>query len=57
MTTPHPSTEPPPWARPRPDQVDPPVTNRLRRTVDTLPDWEPLPPGEILVRRGPDRES
>lgn len=28
-----------------------PVTSRLRRIVEELPDWEPLPPGEILVRR------
>ncbi|MEI5103892.1 hypothetical protein RB200_42235 [Streptomyces sp. PmtG] len=28
------------------------ATSRLRRTVEGLPDWEPLPPGETLVRRG-----
>lgn len=27
------------------------VTNRARRMVEGLPSWEPLPPGEILVRR------
>ncbi|MDW8810552.1 hypothetical protein P1P68_38585, partial [Streptomyces scabiei] len=28
-----------------------PVTRRLRRTVTDLPAWDPLPPGEQLVRR------
>ncbi|MFD5316849.1 hypothetical protein [Streptomyces sp. NPDC127098] len=27
------------------------LTSRLRRVVDSLPDWSPAPPGEILVRR------
>ena len=27
------------------------VTARVRHQVEGLPDWEPLPPGEILVRR------
>lgn len=27
------------------------VTNRARRMVEGLPGWEPLPPGEILIRR------
>ncbi|QIB41686.1 hypothetical protein [Streptomyces aureoverticillatus] len=27
------------------------VTKRQRRVVEGLPDWEPLPPGETLVRR------
>jgi hypothetical protein len=27
------------------------VTARVRNLVESLPDWEPLPPGEILVRR------
>ncbi|MET7849061.1 hypothetical protein AB0D78_17095 [Streptomyces avermitilis] len=27
------------------------VTSRLRRVVEGLPDWEPLPPGETVVRR------
>lgn len=27
------------------------VTNRVRRIVEGLPDWEPLPPGETVVRR------
>lgn len=28
-----------------------PATGRLRRIAQDLPDWEPLPPGEVLVRR------
>ncbi|MGW6690604.1 hypothetical protein [Streptomyces sp. NPDC054961] len=39
-----------PWAR-QPEATGP-STARLRRIVEGLPDWEPLPPGEILVRRG-----
>ncbi|MBW5483318.1 hypothetical protein [Streptomyces bambusae] len=27
------------------------VTNRLRRVVEGLPEWSPLPPGEQLIRR------
>ncbi|MGK4585518.1 hypothetical protein [Kitasatospora sp. HPMI-4] len=56
MTTPsHPGTPPrrpaaSPWAaQPRPATER--VTDRLRRIVDSLPDWEPLPPGEVTVRR------
>ena len=30
----------------------PRATERLRKTITGLPDWEPLPPGEILARRG-----
>jgi hypothetical protein len=26
-----------------------PQTRRDRRLVGTLPDWEPLPPGEVLI--------
>ncbi|SCE65051.1 hypothetical protein GA0070558_101315 [Micromonospora haikouensis] len=40
--------EPRPWARPA---SPPPATDRRRQVVEELPDWEPLPPGEILVRR------
>jgi hypothetical protein len=29
----------------------PPGTERLRKTIEGLPDWEPLPPGETVVRR------
>ena len=39
-----------PWAR----QVSPAQsrsTNRSRRLVAGLPGWEPLPPGEMIVRR------
>lgn len=28
-----------------------PATGRMRRIAQDLPDWEPLPPGELLVRR------
>lgn len=27
------------------------ATDRRRAVVGSLPDWEPLPPGEILVQR------
>ncbi|WP_328840684.1 hypothetical protein [Streptomyces europaeiscabiei] len=54
---PGPPATPAPWAsatsqpagRPAPD----PVTRRLRQTVTDLPAWDPLPPGEQLVRRPP----
>ncbi|MFI9602037.1 hypothetical protein ACIHCX_19685 [Streptomyces sp. NPDC052043] len=39
-----------PWAatrRPTGERV----TNRVRQVVEGLPDWEPLPPGETVVRR------
>ncbi|MFE1879599.1 hypothetical protein [Streptomyces diastatochromogenes] len=39
-----------PWAAQRRPQQER-VTSRLRRVVEGLPDWEPLPPGETLVRR------
>jgi hypothetical protein len=29
----------------------PAATTRSRRVVQGLPDWEPLPPGEITVQR------
>jgi len=49
---PFPESEPTdvPWAR----QVSTPLpqaTHRARHVVENLPDWEPLPPGEVLVRR------
>ena len=28
-----------------------PTTSRERRIAGDLPDWEPLPPGELFVRR------
>jgi hypothetical protein len=39
-----------PWAR-QTTQKDARATDRMRKTVQGLPSWEPLPPGEILVRR------
>jgi|KBSSwiStaDraftv2_1062776.scaffolds.fasta_scaffold284228_2 hypothetical protein len=41
---------PVPWARQPSAKVEP-ATKRIRRPVENLPEWEPLPPGEILVRR------
>jgi hypothetical protein len=38
------------WARQSTPQQER-VTARARQVVEGLPDWEPLPPGEILVRR------
>ncbi|OIJ65161.1 hypothetical protein [Streptomyces mangrovisoli] len=41
---------PSPWAataRPRQERR----TSRQRQVVEGLPDWEPLPPGETVVRR------
>lgn len=38
------------WARPAPPAQER-VTARARKMVENLPAWEPLPPGEILVRR------
>ncbi|WP_405832766.1 MULTISPECIES: hypothetical protein [unclassified Streptomyces] len=43
--------DPLPWAR-QPTAAEETTTARLRRIVEGLPDWEPLPPGEIVVRRG-----
>lgn len=38
-----------PWGR---QAVAPePKTARTRQMVQGLPDWEPLPPGEIVVQR------
>jgi hypothetical protein len=37
-----------PWAR---RKVAEPATARNRRQVADLPAWDPLPPGEIFVRR------
>jgi hypothetical protein len=44
-----------PWATPHPPErpAPDPVTRRLRQTVTDLPAWDPLPPGEQLVRRPP----
>ncbi|MGP3690419.1 hypothetical protein ACTVZO_37960 [Streptomyces sp. IBSNAI002] len=49
--TSRPEPEPLPWARQQ-TTAETAATGRLRRIVEGLPDWEPLPPGEILVRRG-----
>ncbi|WUH90492.1 hypothetical protein OG900_10570 [Streptomyces sp. NBC_00433] len=40
-----------PWASDTLRERKGPVTGRLRRTVADLPAWDPLPPGEPLVRR------
>jgi hypothetical protein len=45
------SAESVPWAR-QPSVTVPRKTDRSRQIVTTLPSWDPLPPGEILVRRG-----
>lgn len=39
-----------PWAR-QPAVPAARATARARNVVGTLPAWEPLPPGEILVQR------
>ena len=39
-----------PWAKQSAESTER-VTNRERRIVSSLPAWEPLPPGEIVVRR------
>jgi hypothetical protein len=41
---------PPVWAQQR-GRVTDRATARARRMVDSLPAWEPLPPGEIVVNR------
>ena len=42
--------QPLPWARQRSTPVTR-ATARSRNVVTDLPNWEPLPPGEILVHR------
>jgi hypothetical protein len=39
-----------PWAKQASVKTEQ-TTDRKRRVVESLPDWEPLPPGEILVHR------
>lgn len=39
-----------PWAR-QVAPTQPRATARSRSLVRSLPSWDPLPPGEILVRR------
>jgi hypothetical protein len=41
---------PTPWAAAKAPSVQR-VTARVRAKVGQLPDWDPLPPGEIQVRR------
>jgi len=48
--TPPPSDAALPWAYQPARKVDR-VTERRRKIIGDLPDWEPLPPGEIQVRR------
>jgi hypothetical protein len=38
------------WSRPA-EPPDTHLTQRVRKRVEGLPDWDPLPPGEIVVRR------
>ncbi|BDH68436.1 hypothetical protein [Streptomyces sp. PLM4] len=46
------SGAPLPWAGAASRPAGERTTARRRQTVDSLPDWAPLPPGETLVRRG-----
>lgn len=39
-----------PWAR-QGGATEQRATPRARRMVQGLPEWEPLPPGELLIRR------
>jgi hypothetical protein len=41
---------PTPWGRQTASSEER-VTSRQRRMAEGLPSWEPLPPGEILIRR------
>jgi hypothetical protein len=49
--TPAPVAEAVPWAR-QATAAKPRATQRVRKIVEGLPAWEPMPPGEIVVRRG-----
>jgi len=40
-----------PWARQTTARAAERATARLRRSVLSLPEWDPLPPGEAVVRR------
>ncbi|AGI90420.1 hypothetical protein ACGILS_26615 [Streptomyces albidoflavus] len=51
-STPAASGAPLPWAGAASRPAGERTTARRRQTVDSLPDWAPLPPGETLVRRG-----
>jgi hypothetical protein len=39
------------WGRQAGGASEERVTSRVRRMAEGLPSWEPLPPGEILIRR------
>ena len=39
-----------PWGR-QTGSSEERVTSRQRRMAEGLPSWEPLPPGEVLIRR------
>jgi len=39
-----------PWAQ-QATKPQPRATSRVRQMVRSLPSWDPLPPGEILVNR------
>jgi len=39
------------WARQK-APTEQRVTARVHKLVEDLPSWDPLPPGEIMVRRG-----
>ena len=39
-----------PWGRQSGSSTER-VTSRQRRMAEGLPAWEPLPPGEVLIRR------
>ncbi len=45
-----PAVEAIPWARQTTVKAER-ATARVRQMVDKLPSWEPLPPGELVVRR------
>jgi hypothetical protein len=57
MTDPNqpPEAAPVPWAQQAAVKAEQ-ATKRIRRVVQSLPDWEPMPPGELIVRR-PRHES
>lgn len=49
-TRPEATTKTVPWAR-QVTAARERATPRVRKMVEGLPPWEPLPPGEMLVRR------
>lgn len=40
------------WAQAQSSSAGPSKLTKQRKMAGDLPDWEPLPPGEVLVRRG-----